>query len=161
MPGADISSPKFSLCLPVPYTKERSARAGLSSQLASFLLYSLSPFNPNPDILENKDLLTELTKQYKVLESRKGAGLRKVLRSAAPTCPEVIRACQLASRQILRGEDCCSMFFKKFRYQPEGLCIEGTISRKEESSAFPLGPEIQVWTFFNTLFDSLKTKTCC
>ena len=46
--------------------KDRAFSAGLTPQLASFLLYSLSPFNPNPDILENKDLLTELTKQYKV-----------------------------------------------------------------------------------------------
>ena len=61
----------------------------------------------------------------KVLESRRGSGIRKVLRSAAPTCPEVIRACQLASRQILRGEDCCRLFFKQFRYQPGGYCIEG------------------------------------
>ena len=76
----------------------------MSAQLASFLLYSLSPFHPNPDILENKDLLTELTKQYKVrpgwkslsslnskvLEARKNpAGLQRLLRSAAPTCSEV------------------------------------------------------------------------
>ena len=65
VPGGDISAPKFSLCLPVPYVKERAFSAGLTAQLASFLLYSLSPFNPNPDILDNKDLLTELTKQYK------------------------------------------------------------------------------------------------
>ena len=94
IPGNDISAPKFTLCLPVPYVKvcklcsrtliqlltlqERALSAGLSNQLASFLLYSLSPFNPNPDILDNKDLLTELTKQYKVLESRRGSGIRKV-----------------------------------------------------------------------------------
>ena len=48
------------------WCREKAARAGVSAQLASFLLYSLSPFHPNPDILENKDLLTELTKQYKV-----------------------------------------------------------------------------------------------
>ena len=35
------------------------------------------------------------------------------------------------------------MFFKKFRYQPEGMCIEGTIAARDESTAFPLGPEIQ------------------
>ena len=84
--------------------REKAARAGVSAQLASFLLYSLSPFHPNPDILENKDLLTELTKQYKVrpgwkslsslnskvLEARKNpAGLQRLLRSAAPTCSEV------------------------------------------------------------------------
>ena len=99
-----MSAPKFSLCLPVPFTREKAARAGVSAQLASFLLYSLSPFHPNPDILENKDLLTELTKQYKVslsspchlalprqvLEGRKNpAGLQRLLRSAAPTCSEV------------------------------------------------------------------------
>ena len=104
VPGGDISAPKFSLCLPVPYVKERAFSAGLTAQLASFLLYSLSPFHPNPDILENKDLLTELTKQYKVrpgwkslsslnskvLEARKNpAGLQRLLRSAAPTCSEV------------------------------------------------------------------------
>ena len=50
--------------------QDRAFSAGLTPQLASFLLYSLSPFNPNPDILENKDLLTELTKQYKVLAPR-------------------------------------------------------------------------------------------
>ena len=48
------------------FMKDRAFSAGLTPQLASVLLYSLSPFNPNPDILENKDLLTELTKQYKV-----------------------------------------------------------------------------------------------
>ena len=69
LPGAEVSAPKFSLCLPVPFTREKAARAGVSAQLASFLLYSLSPFHPNPDILENKDLLTELTKQYKVSPS--------------------------------------------------------------------------------------------
>ena len=96
-----------------------------------------------------------------MLESRRGSGIRKVLRSAAPTCPEVVRACQLASRQILRGEDCCRLFFKQFRYQPEGYCIEGEhevptifaklqalnsgkIADKDEASAFPLGPDIQV-----------------
>ena len=51
--------------------REKAARAGVSAQLASFLLYSLSPFHPNPDILENKDLLTELTKQYKVRQFQK------------------------------------------------------------------------------------------
>jgi hypothetical protein len=35
------------------------------------------------------------------------------------------------------------MFFKKFRYQPEGMCIEGTIAARDESTAFPLGPDIQ------------------
>ena len=87
-----------------------------------------------------------MTSVLKVLESRRGSGIRKVLRSAAPTCPEVVRACQLASRQILRGEDCCRLFFKQFRYQPGGYCIEGKIADKDEASAFPLGPDIQVNT---------------
>ena len=108
VPGQDISAPKFSLCLPVPYVKEKSLSAGISSQLASFLLYSLSPFNPNPDILDNKDLLTELTKQYKVLESRRGSGIRKVLRSAAPTCPEVTFKAKL----IPLGLHCFSILTK-------------------------------------------------
>ena len=94
--------------------REKAARAGVSAQLASFLLYSLSPFHPNPDILENKDLLTELTKQYKVrpswlekslsrfnskvLEARKNpAGLQRLLRSAAPTCSEVTTRTLLTS----------------------------------------------------------------
>ena len=140
--------------------KERAFSAGLTSQLASFLLYALSPFNPNPDILENKDLLTELTKQYKVLESRRGSGIRKVLRTAAPTCSEVIRACQLASRQILRGEDCCKLFFKQFRYQPEGYCIEGRIADKDEASAFPLGPDIQVSEVLTSHSHDPRTRSC-
>ena len=149
--------------------REKAARAGVSAQLASFLLYSLSPFHPNPDILENKDLLTELTKQYKVRQivftkcktSKTGVGGAQ--EPSRPTTPssfcrsnlfggfqhttlepliswlktshtgtispiclivQVIRACQLASRQILRGQDCCSMFFKKFRYQPEGKKVK-------------------------------------
>ena len=71
-----------------------------------------------------------------VLESRRGSGIRKVLRSAAPTCPEVVRACQLASRQILRGEDCCRLFFKQFRYQPEGYCIEGEPGYQKYSPSY-------------------------
>ena len=187
LPGSQVSAPKFSLCLPVPFTRllflkqrsashckckcrEKAARAGVSAQLASFLLYSLSPFHPNPDILENKDLLTELTKQYKVRRmvftecktSKTGVGgAQEPSRPAtpssfcgsnlfggfhhhtilehlischktshtgtkSPSCliVQVIRACQLASRQILRGQDCCSMFFKKFRYQPEGKKVK-------------------------------------
>ena len=46
--------------------QEKIARAGISPQLASFLLFALSPFNPNPDILENKDLLAQLTKQVEL-----------------------------------------------------------------------------------------------
>ena len=38
----------------------------------------------------------------------------------------------------------CKLFFKQFRYQPEGYCIEGRIADKDEASAFPLGPDIQV-----------------
>ena len=59
------------------FMKDRAFSAGLTPQLASFLLYSLSPFNPNPDILENKDLLTELTKQYKV--SQEGRTITTVI----------------------------------------------------------------------------------
>ena len=33
VPGGDISAPKFSLCLPVPYVKERAFSAGLTAQL--------------------------------------------------------------------------------------------------------------------------------
>ncbi|XP_023346442.1 uncharacterized protein LOC111715362 [Eurytemora carolleeae] len=121
--------------------------AGISPQLASFLLFTLSPLNPNPEILENKDLLTELTKQYRVLEGRKKRGgekverepLRRLLRSAAPTCPEVVRACQVSSKQILRGQDCCNMFLGNFRYRPEGLCLEGNLGIRGQVEGFPLG----------------------
>ena len=71
--------------------KDRAFSAGLTPQLASFLLYSLSPFNPNPDILENKDLLTELTKQYKVSRDYINCEVSKEGRSQTESCSQGFR----------------------------------------------------------------------
>ena len=73
-----------------------------------------------------------------MLESRKGSGLKKLLRSLSPQCSDVVRGCQLSSRLILRGQDCCQMFFKKFRYQPVGMCIEGSLAEQTPAERFPL-----------------------
>ena len=91
--------PKISLCLAMPFDEEKLRSNGISTSLASFLLYSLSPFLPNPEILDNPDLLADLSTQYRRFMSRRKRlsrlprnvqGLRKVLRSLAPTCEEVI-----------------------------------------------------------------------
>ena len=93
------SKPKISLCLSMPFDEEKLRSNGISTTLASFLLYSLSPFLPNPEILDNPDLLTDLSTQYRRFMSRRkrlsrlprnSHGLRKVLKSLAPTCEEVI-----------------------------------------------------------------------
>ena len=81
------------------FDEEKLRSNGISTSLASFLLYSLSPFLPNPEILDNPDLLADLSTQYRRFMSRRKRlsrlprntqGLRKVLRSLAPTCEEVI-----------------------------------------------------------------------
>ena len=49
------SKPKISLCLSMPFDEEKLRSNGISTTLASFLLYSLSPFLPNPEILDNPE----------------------------------------------------------------------------------------------------------
>ena len=43
--------PKISICLSMPFVASKLRAQGVSSSLASFMLYSLSPFLPNPEIL--------------------------------------------------------------------------------------------------------------
>ena len=43
--------PKISICLAMPFVESKLRSHGVSSTLASFMLYSLSPFLPNPEIL--------------------------------------------------------------------------------------------------------------
>ena len=59
------SKPSLALCLPMPFEAQKLRSLGVSSELASFLLYTLSPYYPNPDILDNSKLLTDLTGQYR------------------------------------------------------------------------------------------------
>jgi hypothetical protein len=93
------SKPKISLCLSMPFDEEKLRSNGISTTLASFLLYSLSPFLPNPEILDNPELLADLSTQYRRFMSRRkrlsrlprnAHGLRKVLKTLAPSCEEVI-----------------------------------------------------------------------
>ena len=59
------SKPSLALCLPMPFEAQKLRSLGVSSELASFMLYTLSPYYPNPDILDNSKLLTDLTGQYR------------------------------------------------------------------------------------------------
>ena len=61
------SKPSLALCLPIPFEAQKLRSLGVSSELASFLLYTLSPFYPNPEVLDNSKLLTDLTGQYRGL----------------------------------------------------------------------------------------------
>ena len=83
----------------------------MSAQLASFLLYSLSPFHPNPDILENKDLLTELTKQYKVRLVLENQNLELELKGVGGSEEPSWSAASssVSSSYLLRGDFQCAI----------------------------------------------------
>ena len=113
--------PKISLCLAMPFDEEKLRSNGISTSLASFLLYSLSPFLPNPEILDNPDLLADLSTQYRRFMSRRKRlsrlprntqGLRKVLRSLAPTCEEVISGINFPGNY--RNKEIQDIFLKNF-----------------------------------------------
>ena len=57
--------PKVAICLPMPFSAEKLKSFRVSGKLASFLLYALSPFLPNHDILDNPDILTELSTEFR------------------------------------------------------------------------------------------------
>ena len=44
-------------------------------------------------------------------------GMKKLLRSLAPTCTEVISGCRTGSKTILKGEDCCRHLLTKSEYR--------------------------------------------
>ena len=100
LPDSDKGAkPKISLCLSMPFDETKLRSNGVSATLASFLLYSLSPFLPNPEILDNPELLTDLSKQYRRYVTRQkrfnrlprnSNGLRRIMKSLAPTCEEII-----------------------------------------------------------------------
>ncbi|TRY61050.1 hypothetical protein TCAL_17192 [Tigriopus californicus] len=142
------SNPKVALCLPIPFAESRLQEFRISPQLASFLLYSLSPFVPNPDILDNAKLLNELSGQYRSLVSRMSRrgltnnhlpsknnnnnnnnelfakrGLRKFLRFLSHRCSELILECQIGSRQVITGTECCRSIFTEVRFTLNGLCF--------------------------------------
>lgn len=60
-----LLGPRIALCLPVPFTQEKLRNFGISQKLASFLLYALSPFLPNQDILDNSEMISALTTEFK------------------------------------------------------------------------------------------------
>ena len=145
--------PKISVCLSMPFMESKLRAQGVSSSLASFMLYSLSPFLPNPDILDNPDLLAELSTQYRRFVSRarrlqqrssrsnQKVGLRKIMRSLAPSCQDIILSCQTGTGAIIRGADCCKYIFNggKFVFGPQGLCLlGGDFARKSIQPGFPL-----------------------
>ena len=93
-----VSRPSLALCLPMPFEAQKLRSLGVSSELASFLLYTLSPYYPNPEVLDNSKLLTDLTGQYRALAGRVRrrnrqeslGGLRLLLKTVAPTCSELV-----------------------------------------------------------------------
>ena len=64
------TSPRFALCLSLPFKESRLRDLRIPSRLASFLLYSLSPFYARSEMLEEKEMLADLTGQYRRLVSR-------------------------------------------------------------------------------------------
>ena len=74
---------------------------------------------------DNPELLSDLSARYrrfasraKRLHQRRTAspssqiGLRKILRSLAPTCKDIVVSCQMGIGTIIRGSDCCNFIFK-------------------------------------------------
>ena len=97
--GQKDVKPKISLCLSMPFDETKLRANGVSTTLASFLLYSLSPFLPNPEILDNPELLADISTQYRRFMLRRkrlsrlprnSNGLRRILKSLSPTCEEII-----------------------------------------------------------------------
>ena len=116
--------PNLAICLPMPFGEQRLRELAVSSGLASFLLYTLSPYYPNPDILDKPDLLTDLTRQFRAFVSRSrrrlsnrgnvttsSDGLEGVLEALEPKCTDLVAGCQTGSGAILRGEQCCVLLF--------------------------------------------------
>ena len=120
--------PNLAFCLPMPFDNEKLRQQGITNELASFLLYTLSPYYPNADVLDKPEMLTDLTRQYRNLVSRmsrrKITSLAEILYSVAPTCSELIAGCQTGSGDIIRGSECCSLIFQeKLVFSPDGLCL--------------------------------------
>ena len=123
--------PNLAFCLPMPFDAEKLRQFGLSNELASFLLYTLSPYYPNADVLDKPEMLTDLTRQYRNFVgrvSRKSKSeefsLSEILYSVAPTCSDLIAGCQLGSGDIIRGSECCALIFQeKLVFSPDGLCL--------------------------------------
>ena len=123
--------PDLAFCLPMPFDGRKLRNFGISNELASFLLYTLSPYYPNQDVLDQPEMLTDLTRQYRNLVSRirrrlrnNTEGLSSILYSVAPTCSDLISGCQTGSGAIIRGEECCKLIFKeKLIFSPDGLCL--------------------------------------
>ena len=132
LPDARPSNrPNLAFCLPMPFDAEKLRQFGLSNELASFLLYTLSPYYPNADVLDKPEMLTDLTRQYRNFVgrvSRKSKSeefsLSEILYSVAPTCSDLIAGCQLGSGDIIRGSECCALIFQeKLVFSPDGLCL--------------------------------------
>ena len=69
-----IFRPSLAFCLPMPFSEEKLRDLSVSSELASFLLYTFSPYYPNPDILDKPELLKDLTRQFRTFVSRSRQG---------------------------------------------------------------------------------------
>ena len=69
-----IIRPSLAFCLPMPFSEEKLRDLSVSSELASFLLYTFSPYYPNPDILDKPELLKDLTRQFRTFVSRSRQG---------------------------------------------------------------------------------------
>ena len=101
-----VSKPSLALCLPMPFEAQKLRSLGVSSELASFLLYTLSPYYPNPEVLDNSKLLTDLTGQYRALAGRLRrrnrqeslGGLKLLLKTVAPTCTELVAGKSISSK---------------------------------------------------------------
>jgi len=121
--------PGVAVCLPTPFSSEKLRRSGVSPPLASFMLYTLSPFYANRHILEKRDLLENLSGQYgRLLPDRKRRRARrellKWLRQLAPKCSDVVAGCDVGADSMLAGDECCREIFSRSEYTlRHGLCF--------------------------------------
>ncbi len=141
--------PRIALCLAVPFSAAKLREFSVSPRLASFLLYSLSPFHPKRDILDDQDLLEKLTEEYRDLLARFAAsrrirksgpvgrggfaGVRRLLRALSPRCSDIVSACRVGDAGfarvsgryggLLRGDACCRAIFSRVELGLRGLCL--------------------------------------
>ncbi len=136
----------------MPFMPPKLRDWAVTTELASFLLYTLSPYYPNPDILDKPDLLTDLTRQFRSFVSRtrrarpknQEDSLQDVLDSLTPSCQDLVAGCQTGSGAILQGAQCCKLLFQdKLLFSPNGICLVGggdQLALFANEPKFPVAP---------------------
>ena len=67
-----------------------------------------------------------------------------MLKTAAPTCLELVASCQTGTGAIVRGDQCCRLLFQdEIKFGPDGVCLVGGADQLEKLSfepKFPIAP---------------------